>query len=84
MPLTGIAPYLSSLTYGISWDKHAGIEGTYPTAVHCQEALIAQGIHIALVDNQKCREAAACHARLCDAIHLRSVECVVSLSTMIG
>jgi len=33
---------------------------------------------------KNCREAAASHARLYDAIHVRSLECMVSLSTMIG
>ena len=84
MPKPGMARYLSSLTCGIAWDKRVGIDDIYPTAVHCQEALIAQGIHLALIDNQNCRDAAASHARRNNAIHVRSLDCMVSLSPMIG
>jgi len=84
MPMPGMARYHSSLTFDINWDKRASIDDTYPTAVHCQETLVAQGIHLALLDEQNCRDAAASHARWNNAIHVRSLECMVSLSPMIG
>ena len=84
IPMPSMARYLSPLTCGIAWDKRAGINGTYPTAVHCQEALVAQGIHLASIVNPNCRDAAASQAQQNNAIHVSSLEFMVSLFPLIG
>ena len=84
MPMPGMARYVSVSTCDIAWDKRAGIDDTLPTTVHHPATLVAEGINLALIDDQDCRDAAAIDTWANDTIHVRSLECMLSLSTMFG
>jgi hypothetical protein len=62
----------------------AVLDDTLPTIVHHPATLVAEGINLALIDDQDCRDDAAIDTWANDIIHVRSLECMLSLSTMFG